>query len=365
MSLADIRFPGRPVAIDPNSVSRPRGYVFLTLVMLVLAGFMALWQGPDLMQDMEISKHPLAIDGDIQNGRCTTRKGFLTDCEAHLVYSYGGRDYQKDVHLFFADLHFGDYQSGMVIDADHPEMATLSIGIEKLWDRIVSLAAIVGIILAMALGMMFVGLRVARVRRQLARPATLEPLPVEITAFNRNRRGLFVTYADKIGKTKTNRTAYTHFPAGEEPLILGTAKNGHAVALAARHGRTSLPVLLDAGLGRVDLTDEERRAVLGPVEAELAPYGGMIRLEKKKRPLRILRGILTFVIGIALIIAAVFGFWLWYVTQSTTQYNQVGMEINNMLPQGMNRWGCSQLQKRFGDQNAPFGCAASDFRSWK
>ncbi|RWX77303.1 hypothetical protein EPK99_16860 [Neorhizobium lilium] len=377
MSLAGISLPDRPVSVRKDVISKPRGYAFLTLFMFAIAAFLAAWQGPDLLQDIQISKNPLVLeDGDIQNGRCTTRKAVLTDCEARLVYTREGRQYQKYVHLFFVDLHVGDYESGMVVSADHPELATLTIGLDKLWNRIISLAAMILIVAGIGVGMIFVGFRVGQARRRLRHPAMLTAVPVEIAAFNRNRRGLFVTYADKLSSRKTNRTAYTHFAAGEEPLIIGTTADGNAkgkdkakaakaVGLAVRHGTTPLPVLLDSRLERLDLTEVERRAILDPIEAALAPTGGMIVLREPKRMPRILRGVLVFLAVILLCVAGLLGYWLWYVTSSKTQFNQVGMEVNNVLPAPMNRWGCGELKKRFGSDRAPYGCVAADFTSWK
>jgi hypothetical protein len=41
------------------------------------------------------------------------------------------------------------------------------------------------------------------------------------------------------------------------------------------------------------------------------------------------------------------------------------MEINNMMPEPLNLWGCTQLEARFGGDRAPFGCTAADYTSWK
>src|SRR5262249_12621572 len=149
------RLPARPVSVRPEAVSAPRGYLFLTLLTLAVAAVMICWEGPGLLQDWEISKHPIILDdGRIENGNCTTHRGVFTDCEAHLAYSYDGQSYQKDVDIFFVDLHVGDYESGMAISADHPEMATLTIGLDKLWNRIVSFAVFVLIIAGIGVGML-------------------------------------------------------------------------------------------------------------------------------------------------------------------------------------------------------------------
>ncbi|NKF32874.1 hypothetical protein HER21_41335, partial [Pseudomonas sp. BGM005] len=87
--------------------------------------------------------------------------------------------------------------------------------------------------------------------------------PVEITAFDRKRNILSVTYNDKIANDRTGRSAYTRMKKGEKPLIVGDA-NGKAVALAVRHGKTALPVLLDDRLQRLALTEAERNLALAP-----------------------------------------------------------------------------------------------------
>jgi hypothetical protein len=72
-----------------------------------------------------------------------------------------------------------------------------------------------------------------------------------------------------------------------------------------------------------------------------------------------------FLVLLLLIAGGFFGYWLWYVTSAPSQYNSPGMDINNMMPEALNRWGCDQLKERFGDGRAPFGCVASDYQSWK
>lgn len=57
-----------------------------------------------MIRDFQISQNPMVLeDGDVQNGRCTTRKAVFTDCEARLVYSYGGRNYDTEVEVMFVD----------------------------------------------------------------------------------------------------------------------------------------------------------------------------------------------------------------------------------------------------------------------
>jgi len=161
--------------------------------------------------------------------------------------------------------------------------------------------------------------------------------------------------------------ANTRFARGQEPLIIGE-DGKHPVALAVRHPSAPLPVLLDSGLERIDLTPQERAAL---IETKAAGDAGdqPVQLSKARQyhnPGMSLGRRIGYFFGVLLmIVVGVTGYWLWYVMASPSQFNSPGMDLNNMMPAPINRWGCDQLQSRFGNDRAPFGCAASDHMSWK
>lgn len=347
-------------------ISTPRAYFWSTPIILAVTLFLLVSEGPGVVRDIQISQNPLVLDdGDVQNGRCKTRKAIFTDCEARLVYNYEGQNYSTDVEVMFVDFHVGNYETDLVISADHPELATMTLALDKLWNRIITLAAFIALLGGSSVVMVFLGLRIWRVRRQLRHPAKLVAVPVEITAFDRRRGTLSITYNDKIADDKTGRSAYTRMRNGQEPFVIGEA-NGKAVGLAVRHGDTALPVLLDDRLQRIDLTDEERAAALAPfAQQRNEGRGGSILIEEPRKTVSVRRRLLGFFAVPLLIVAGVMGFWLWYVTSSPTQFQSPGMDINNLMPAPLNRWGCDQLKKRFGDDRAPFGCVAADYTSWK
>lgn len=327
---------------------------------------MLVWEGPGVVRDFQISQNPLVLEeGDVRNGRCKTRKALFTDCEARLVYSYNGRNYSTDVEVMFVDFHVGDYETGLVISADHPELATMTLALDKLWNRIITLTVFVALLGGMSLAMIFLGFRIWRVKGQLGQPAPLTAVPVEITAFDRKRNILSITYNDKIADDKTGRSAYTRMRSGEEPLVIGEA-NGKAVGLAVRHGDTALPVLLDDRLRRVDLTDDERAAALAPFahqreDGRSAPA----LIDEPRKTVSAWKRLQVFFGMLLLIVVGVLGFWLWYVTSSPSQFQSPGMDINNLMPAPLNQWGCEQLKKKFGQDRAPYGCVAADYQSWK
>jgi hypothetical protein len=109
-------------------------------------------------------------------------KAIFTDCEARLVYSYNGHDYDTEVEVMFVDFQTGDCETGLVISADHPELATISLGMDKLWNRVITLTVLPVLLGGLGVGMIFLTLRIWRVKSQLRQPAILMPVHVEITA---------------------------------------------------------------------------------------------------------------------------------------------------------------------------------------
>ncbi len=74
---------------------------------------------------------------------------------------------------------------------------------------------------------------------------------------------------------------------------------------------------------------------------------------------------LGLVIAVIIAVFAVMGQrWYQYVTAAPDPYDEVGIELNSRMPLPLRKWGCYQLQKRFGDQLPPYGCTADDGKNW-
>ena len=367
MNLAQIKLPSRPLSLKRGVISVPAAYYFSIPVLLVILAVMLVAEGPGILRDYQISKDPLEIESGDINGSCKTRKAIFTTCEADLSYDHAGVSYTKEVEVMFVDFHSGDYETGLVISAKNPELATISLGLDMLWNRIITLGVFVALLGFGSLAMLFTLIRVLRARLQLRHPAPLTVIPVALTAVAEKRSRLFVTYADTVRDAKTKRQSFTHLERGRIPVVVGhTGK--HDIALAVWHGNTALPVLLDDQLERIDLSNEERAqalASIAPMVASQAQEASSTAGAAIKKQPGLLRRLGTFVAIVAVIIVAVFGYWLWYVTAAPSQFNSPGMDLNNMMPAAVNEWGCARLQERFADGPAPFGCTAADYRSWK
>ncbi len=367
MNLAQIKLPSRPLILKRGVISVPPASYISVPALLVIMIVMLVAEGPGILRDYQISKDPLEIENGDISGSCKTRKAIFTTCEADLSYDHAGVSYKRNVEVMFVDFHSGDYETGLVISAKNPELATISLGLDMLWNRIITLGVFVALLGFGSLVLLFMLLRVLRVRLQLRQAAPLTVIPVALRAVAEKRSRLFVTYADTVREDKTKRQSFTHLERGRIPVVVGH-DGKHDVALAVLHGKGALPVLLDDQLERIDLTEWERAealASLAPMVASGAREAAAAQGAATKKGPGLLRRLGTFVAIVAVIIVAVFGYWLWYVTSAPSQFNSPGMDINNMLPAALNEWGCARLQERFADGPAPFGCTAADYRSWK
>lgn len=56
--------------------------------------------------------------------------------------------------------------------------------------------------------------------------------------------------------------------------------------------------------------------------------------------------------------------WYTYVTNTTTPYDEVGIELNSYMPSPIRKWGCDHLRATFGEMPPPYGCATGDGKQW-
>lgn len=362
MSFVDLPLPNRSIAVTERPFAAPAGFLFAIVTMVALFGFFAVWQGPGLWRDIQISQNPVTLpDADVLDGECTTRRG-LTDCDARLVYDYDGKSYDTQVSLAFVDFSTSDYLVDVVISADKPELATLSLGLDMLWNRLAVFAAFMLIFVGGTIAMLIAGLRAWNANRAAATPGRVQLVPVQVT----DTRNGFVSYADVSSGKRSPRVIRTKFARGQEPLMAVDA-NGDVVAVAVKAEHIKLPVLLDRGLERLALSDVERRKALEAFDAEQSGRDAVEQLAAAKPSLakRAMRGLIAVVAILVLAVAGIVGYWLYYVTNTPDAFDSLGMEINNLMPEPLNTWGCTQLEARFGDERAPFGCVADDYQSWK
>ena len=364
MSFVDLPLPIRQLAIKGRPVAVPAGFLFTVVILLAMSGFFAWWQGPGLWRDIQISQNPVTLpDAEVQDGECSTRRG-VTDCEARLVYDYEGQSYDTAVSVVFVDFSSGDYLVDVVISGDKPELATISLGLDMLWNRLAVFSAFQLLFLGGGIAMLLGGLRAWRANRSAAVPGRLTLVPVEVTDTQKRGGASFVSYAalDARGKKRVTRS---RFGRDERPLM-AVNDSGVLVGVAAQGEHGNVPILLDSELQRLELSDRERQQALAAFDAQQQGRSYSEPAATKVAPKRSpWRGLLAGVGVLVVMALGLVGYWLYYVTVAPDAFDSIGMEINNVMPGPVNYWGCQQLEARFGAERAPFGCVAEDYTSWK
>jgi hypothetical protein len=76
--------------------------------------------------------------------------------------------------------------------------------------------------------------------------------------------------------------------------------------------------------------------------------------------------IIKLLLIVVIAFTALIGFrWHRYVTNTESPYNEIGIELNSRMPSPIQKWGCDQLHKTFGNVIPPYGCqTVADGRQW-
>jgi hypothetical protein len=264
--MALITLPQRPLKLSRHA--RP-GYFWAlvgAMFLIVVGLFILVWQAPGIQHDWTISRNPVLVqDGNIENAKCTTRKAIFTDCEALLSYVVDGAEYHTEVSLMFVDFNTDGYTVEIVRSGDDPSLATMDIGIDKLWNRVILLAVLLLFTLGGGVALFLQGARNMRASGLLARAGMFEPVRVAIAAVAATGKRQQVTITNPAG-ARPKAQFMSAFRKGEEPLIVQTNK-GEVYGIAVMVPGTPVPVLLDRGLMRLDLTEAERATALASVGA--------------------------------------------------------------------------------------------------
>ena len=249
-------FPTRPLRVLRHGASS--SWLNYIAGIAFLAGAIAVlyWQGPALLQDNAIRQNPVvAQDGVLRGGKCKTRKAIFVECEATITYAVDGKRYTHKPDIFFLDFNTGSYSSGVVRSATKPELGTMSIAIDYFWNRVSTVLGFAGLLAAIGVIGFVTGIRNGRQRKvATAEAAPLAPVPVEITKGGKDWRGSSFEFKALVeGKS---RTFTSRFGKDEQPFGLLDGR-----FLATVPAGTATAILLDEGLQRIDLTDEERQRI--------------------------------------------------------------------------------------------------------
>ncbi len=58
--------------------------------------------------------------------------------------------------------------------------------------------------------------------------------------------------------------------------------------------------------------------------------------------------------------------WYAYIGNTESPFDEMGIDLNNMLPGPLHDYGCGRLKQTFGGKTLPpYGCADETGRAWK
>lgn len=68
---------------------------------------------------------------------------------------------------------------------------------------------------------------------------------------------------------------------------------------------------------------------------------------------RLLSILITVVLAVAIV---TLGRWYFYISNTTSPYDEVGIELNSRMPYPLRKYGCGKLQATFVNALPPYGC---------
>lgn len=231
---------------------------YVLAAMLAAGAFLFIWlQGPGIWRDWQIQNDPVVVENaTMRNAICKVRKGIFYNCTADVGYAVEKRRYQHTLDLSFVTFHSGDFSAEVVRSASNPELATLDIGLDMLWNRIAVMVLFSGLLLGAGVVLLLTGRKNSATRTLQGKLVMLSGIKATI----KNERKVFgktiINFSCHIdGKERDFASA---FQKGEEPFYLDREEHE---ALAALPADGSVPFLLDGGVLRLELTEEERSSL--------------------------------------------------------------------------------------------------------
>lgn len=258
--MANAIFPQRPLPVSlPKPTSRIVAFL-LALVLLAVTGGLGYLFGPDLARDfgMRDGTEPAAA-ARIASGKCRSKLIFHL-CDVTIEQRASGGAVRTESHLAFVDLHFGSYTSSVVQARGNPASVTTSLGMDYLWNRVLTgLAGFggLGLLSLMSVREAFRSKGNINTPFKALHNTILTPVIADVHGHeDQGTKGRIWRYAPS-GPQLGNELAVM-LPAGAWPFVLN-AEGTKALAVTGRPGSPAM--LLDDQLAVIGLSDDERHAI--------------------------------------------------------------------------------------------------------
>ena len=142
-----------PTLPPPGPTWRTRLYGVLGLLMFGGAFVLSLTHVlPALVTDWQVRDAAEIVEpSSVRGGHCSARL-LVHICDAELSASTKRGATTREVHYVFVDTASGDYGVSVMADPARPQLLTTDLGLERLWNRTLTLLAVWALLLALAFG---------------------------------------------------------------------------------------------------------------------------------------------------------------------------------------------------------------------
>lgn len=259
--------PARPIRIRDHGLTNRLQYLFFTIVFAFASVAVAFIWFPGLYRDYLIKSDPIAAeDASLVEGRCLSKK-MTVNCKAGILYDPNGKRLIKQVEFSFLSLSRGSYTTDIVAQKTDPQNITLTLAIEKFWNRFITYTLLFALVAGLCLLFFLRFLRVTRSVSAVKTEAILDLLWAKIQT---HKQGVLSTKVTYIPLLKGRQTGIvSSFPEETNPFMHYSESEDKTYGLAVLHPQSGLPILLDEGLRRLDLNDGERQRMLEEISKRI------------------------------------------------------------------------------------------------
>jgi hypothetical protein len=329
MSLQSAPFPARHIALRApgiglfSQLGGLLGALFWALLMVGGAYLGVVPPARDLIDDFGIRAAAQPVAGGHIEGKCRVRV-VLASCEIELFASSPGvREVSRKVDYVFLDTpHIEKYRAVVVADPAQPQLLTTDLGLDKIWNRLITLLVLSPILLLLGIGgvaMIILAPGDMRRKRRLVRALSGNELRLGILRLEAWKRGTWTVVPYPPGAPGER----TEWSAPGFPALLDPAQ-GLVLAVTAGDGSVAMP--LDSELSFLVLTPEERKRLadwIGPERLAWRPPG----FEAPGTRLRRLRRSAPVTLGIGLLLGAIAAVlaWLAFGEPGSGDFEQINL----------------------------------------
>ena len=126
--------------------------LFGVVALAALLGACVLYTAPALVSDWQVraAAEPVA-EARISDGKCSSKIA-IHICDLTLSLRRPTGTVTRRVNYVFAGLHVGDFGAGPMADPARPDLITTDLGLDRLWNRTITLAVIMAALAAAIFG---------------------------------------------------------------------------------------------------------------------------------------------------------------------------------------------------------------------